>query len=126
METTLPTAMEQFLTLGGFAALVTVIVNILKAFKVVKDGQAPTWSFVMNLIGFVAFSIVGLVNPGFDAGAIDPTLQAVASVLVTLLELVTMPAISKLVHDLTMKTVPVLGFSYSARAAKTTKTKRTK
>jgi quinol-cytochrome oxidoreductase complex cytochrome b subunit len=111
-----PIRVNEFLALGGFAVLVTVIVNILKAVKVVQDGQAQTWSFLLNLAGFILFSALGMLNPTIDWGAIDATIAAVASVLIKILELATMPAISKLAHEWTMKSVPVLGFSYSARA----------
>ncbi len=115
--------MNEFLALGGFAVLVTVIVNILKYAKLVQDGQAPTWAFLINLAGFAAFSVLGILKPGIDWQGVDATIAAAATILVQILEFVTMPAISKLAHDIGLRSVPVLGFSYSVRAEQKAKAK---
>jgi len=109
--------LTQFMALGGIALFIATLVNVLKAFHVIQDGQAPTYSFVLNLGAFVIFSVVGWFKPGVEWAAIDSTLAAIANVAITIFKLATQVLISKLGHENVLKTVPVLGFSYSARAA---------
>lgn len=47
----------EFAALVGFAALVSVIVNILKVAGVVKDGTADKWVAGFNLAGVLGFAI---------------------------------------------------------------------
>lgn len=84
--------LAQFATLLGFAAMVSVIINILKYFKVVKDGTADKWVAGFNFLGVLALFIIRLVNPDLDISLIDKNIgqfaifaQYVLSFIVTLL-----------------------------------------
>ena len=108
---------NQFMALGGIALFIATVVNVLKALKILQDGQAPTVSFGLNLVAFVIFSLLGWFKPGVEWAAIDTTLAMIANALITIMKLATQVLASKLWHENVLKTVPVLGFSYSARIA---------
>jgi hypothetical protein len=103
--------LEVLATLAGFAALFAVVINVLKFFGVLSDGQAPTLSLVLN------FGLLGLVIAsklfGFDILKLDNYANIIASFIAALLALVVPPAVSRLTHKILRKRVPVLGFSHS-------------
>ena len=103
----------QFLALGGVASLVTVIVNLLKSFSVIHEGQAETWVTALNLIGFVAFfalKIIGFTN----FPQLDQTASAIAQILVLIFQLFSQFGFSKVAHA-AIRGTPFVGFSYSLR-----------
>ena len=103
--------LEVLATLAGFAALFAVVINALKFFGVLSDGQAPTLSLILN------FGLLGLVIAsklfGFDILKLDNYANIIASFIAALLALVMPPAVSRLTHKVLRKRVPVLGFSHS-------------
>ena len=104
--------LDVLVTLVGFAALFTVVINALKFFGVLSDGQAPMLSLILN------FGLLGLVIAsklfGFDILKLDNYANIIASFIAALLALVVPPAVSRGFHRLLRKRVPVLGFSHSA------------
>lgn len=101
-----------YLALAGTAALIAVVINILKKFGIVKDGDAPTWSLVLNLVGFVLFVVANIA--GLDVAGIDNVLASVASLLAALLGLIGQFGITKIANA-GVRGVPLIGYSYSAR-----------
>ena len=87
--------LQLFIALAGFAALASVIVDILKRFGL-PDGSAPTASLIINLIGFVLFVVANVF--GLDVAGIDKILAGVASVLTALLGLLGQLIVSRGVH----------------------------
>lgn len=57
-----------FGSLGGVGALVAALVNVGKTVGLVKDGQAPTVSTGLNLVGLVVVFVLGVVAPEKIAG----------------------------------------------------------
>lgn len=103
------TLLGDFMKLGGFAALVSVLVDIGKRFGIVKDGDAPTWVTGINLVGLVIFFVAKVVN--FDFAGLDPVFAQVATVLAALLALVGQVAVSRFAH-FTLQGVKVIRFSH--------------
>lgn len=106
----------QFGLLAGFAALVAVVVNALKRFGVIKDGESPRWVLIFNLVGLVIFVAVRLFAPQVDVGAADQLIAQLAQILVIVLGFVAQVGVSK-VSNLAVRGLPVIGFSYAYNAA---------
>ena len=105
-----------FLSLAGWAALVTIVINLLKVFGVVQDGQAPKFLLVFNSVGLILFAALGIfahVAPEqFDALA-----SAIAGLLTAILGFVTMFGVSEKAHKvLSNANLPGIGKSYSGDA----------
>ena len=106
---------EQLMALGGLAALIAVVINILKTFGVVKDGQAGLWSTGLNLAGLVALFVVGIVAPEYDIPGLDGQVAQVAQILSLIFAFIMQNWVSKGTHDvLASGKVPVIGKSFSA------------
>ena len=98
--------------MGGIALLITVLVNVLKFFNVVKDGDAPKWTGGLTLVAVLALYVTRLFIPAFDPTGIDATLFEVACVGQYILTYVLSLGISKLSHA-TLRGIPVIGKSYT-------------
>jgi len=102
----------QFSALVGFAALVSVIINVLKIFNVVKDGTADKWVASINLVGLTAFVAAKMFIPDFDVIPVDTQLGQLANVATYLISYITMLLGSKLTYVAT-KGLPIIGKSNS-------------
>ena len=96
----------------GFAALVSMIVNVLKFFGVVKDGQADKWVAGFNLAGVLALFVVRMFIPEFDPMPLDTIFGQIASVGVYIMSFVVMIFGSKLTYA-AVKGLPLIGKSNS-------------
>jgi hypothetical protein len=108
------TILVQFSALVGFAALVSVVINILKMFGVVKDGTADKWVAGFNLAGILTLYGLRLFVPDFDATSADSAMQEMALVASYIVSYVGMLLGSKLTYIAT-KDLPVIGYSNSSR-----------
>lgn len=61
----------QWSTLAGFGALIAFVVNVLKSLGLVRDGQAPTWSAALNLLGLAGLLALRVYAPQVDIVAVD-------------------------------------------------------
>lgn len=113
----LASLLPQFLALAGFAALAAAVINSLKAAGVVKDGQAPTYSLLINLAGFVALVLVKVFSPQTDINSADQTLETVAQILVLVLGLIGQFGASKVANN-SLRGIPVIGYSHAGEKAK--------
>ncbi len=111
---TLQELFAQLAALGGVAALIAFIVNALKRFNVVKDGQAKTVAAGLNLVALAGLLVAGVVAPNLDLFTIDSMAGKIAAIGVMVLSLVVQIGISGKAHD-TVTGVPVIGFSYSEK-----------
>lgn len=102
-----------FVSLAGTGSLIAAIVNALKTFGVVADGQAPQWSLGLNLIGLVVLFAIGLFAPTADIQGLDGIAAQVAQILSLVLGLVVQLGGAKWAHGL-LKGTPVVGKSFSA------------
>jgi hypothetical protein len=110
----------EFASLIGFAALVTIIVNILKYFKVVRDYDAPTWVAGFNALGLIGLIVYRFFFPDAIITGLDASLATVASVLTYILAFIVQLGISKVAH-LAARGTPVIGTSYTLIKAKAAK-----
>lgn len=104
----------QFVALLGFAALVSVAINILKLAGVVKDGDSAKWVAGFNLAGVIALYVVSYFKLPVDVGAIDKTLLEVATLAGLILSYVSTLLVSKLTYVAT-KELPVIGATFSPK-----------
>ena len=98
--------------LVGFAAFVAAVVNVLKYFGVVADGDAPKVAAGLNLIGLIGLFLLEVFLPGTSIDAIDAQFGAVAVLVALLLSFVVQMGVSKLTH-IAIKGVPLIGFSHN-------------
>jgi hypothetical protein len=102
----------EFAGLMGFAALVAVVINILKTFKVIGDGAATKWSTGLNLAGLVALMVYRFFQPETPVTGIDSSLASIANILTVVLAFVVQLGTSKVSH-LALKGTPLIGKSYT-------------
>ncbi len=112
MTADLPQLLSSFLALAGWAALVAAVINAGKFLKLIPDGQAPNVSITLNVVGFAALTILRLFRPDFDVAGADVVLASVATVLTSVLALLSQLGVSKLINN-GIKGLPVIGYSYS-------------
>jgi len=106
----IPQLLQVLLSLGGFGALIGLIINVLKTVGVVKDGQATNWATGLNLVLLIALFVGKVV--GFDVAGLDGIASQVADTGIVILQLIVMIGGSRLFHN-TLRGVPVVGRSLS-------------
>lgn len=106
------------LKLGGFAALVAVLVNIGKTIKLVPDGLAPTVSTGLNLVGLIVLYVMGIVKPDFNIEQMDSVAGTLAQILALTFGLIWQLIASRLTHEKALKGLPLIGKSFSGEQVK--------
>lgn len=76
---------QAFLALGGFAAFVPALINLLKYLGVVKEGDANGWQSLLNSFLFLIFIGLRILLPDFDVGIADTIFAQIAAVIVAVL-----------------------------------------
>lgn len=99
--------------LVGFAAFVSLLVNVLKFFGVVQDGTADKWVAGLNLAGVIGLYVVRMLMPDWDVIPIDNTLGEIALIGSYILSYVTMILGSKLTY-IAVRNLPIIGKSNSS------------
>ena len=94
--------------LAGLGGLISVLVNLLKAIGVIKDGTSERWVQGFNLVAFIAVAVVYFMKVQVDWAQIDGWL----GVLATFIGFVVQLFGSKVTYAVT-RGAPVIGFSYS-------------
>lgn len=102
----------EFAALLGFAAIVSLLVNVLKVFGVVKDGTADKWVAGFNMLGVLTLLGLRLFVPEFDIAPIDSAMKEIAIIGTYILSYVSMLLGSKLAYFAT-RGLPVIGKSNS-------------
>jgi len=103
---------SQWIALAGAGALIACLINVGKALGWIKDGQAVTWSTVLNVVGMIGLLLLKLFKPDADLVVIDGFASQVAQALMILVGLVTQMLSSKGTH-IALKGVPVIGKSFT-------------
>jgi len=99
---------------AAIASLVALLVDALKRFGVVKDGDSGKWAAGFNLLGLVGFSVYFFLNPAFAFAEMDAVLKNVLSVVQVILAYVMQLGLSPKVHVLGyFAKLPLLGYSLS-------------
>lgn len=104
----------QFMALGGIGALLALLINVGKAFGIVKDGDAPKWSAGLNLAGVAALFILRIVKPGFDLAPADSAVGAFVAAISPLVGWIISTITSKATHA-KLAGVPLVGTSFTQR-----------
>lgn len=94
----------------GFSVFVSLLVNVLKIFGVVKDGTADKWVAGFNLVGVLALYTVRIINPTFDPSGIDKILLEIGTVGAYILGYITTLLGSKLTY-VAVRNLPIIGKS---------------
>lgn len=102
----------EWAALGGVAAIIAVVINVLKYFKLVADGQAQSWSAALNLIAMAVFVGLKIYKPDIDLAGIDAEIAKVAEIALIILGYVMQLGISKGTHA-AVRGVPLVGKSFS-------------
>ena len=97
--------------LAGLGGLISVLVNLLKAIGLVKDGTSEQWVQGFNLIAFIAVAVVYFMKVQVDWAQIDGWLEVLATFIGFVVQLFG----SKVTYAVT-RGAPVIGFSYSNKA----------
>lgn len=105
-----------FATLGGLAALISVLINIGKTVGIIHDGQAPTWSTALNLAGLIALFVLQLLGKSDLVPALDSQAGALASVLTAIFGFVWQLIVSLKAHG-ALKGAAIVGKSFSLERA---------
>jgi hypothetical protein len=109
----------QFAALGGVAAAITIVVNILKYFSVIKEEKVAMWVGILQLVGYLALYVTKIFRPDFSPAGIDAVALEIATVATYLLSFLVQFGIGKLTHNI-VRGVPVIGKSYTYDATKLT------
>jgi len=96
--------------LAGLGGFVSVIVNLLKKAGIVKDGTADQWFEAINLGAFVIVAGVYVWKVDIDWTQVDAWLQALASLLGLVVQVVG----GRATYDV-LRGVPFVGFSFAKK-----------
>ncbi len=88
-----------FGALAGVALLVPALVNALKYFGAINDGQSGKAQTLINLVLFVSLAGVKLFVPDFDPSHADQVLGQLAGVITGIIALVGQFGISKKAYE---------------------------
>jgi len=102
----------QFGLMLGYAAVVSLLVNIGKLLKWVKDGTADKWVAGANLVGVLVLYVSRIVFPDFDPFKVDSILGEVALVGGYIFGFIGMLVESKITY-FAAKGLPIIGASNS-------------
>ena len=110
-------AIQQFLVMGGFAALVAMFINIFKTIGWVKDGTAGTVSAIVNLAGLVGVFLLQNFFPNISITAIDEHMTIIAQILTSIFTYIYQYWVSSGTHKvLSAGNVPLIGASNTPKA----------
>jgi len=96
----------------GLGALVSVLISWGKSAGVVTDGTAQTWVTGLNLVAIVALFVAKVAGVELDMTALDANLGTVATILVSIGQLVLAMGGSKLFYSISRGS-PIVGKSFS-------------
>ena len=109
----------QFGQLVGVAAAIAALVNVFKAFGLVKDGDAGKWVAALNLVALAVLVALKLFAPGVALEQIDAQAAMLAQVLLIILGYVVQLLGSTTAHDLFSRMrLPFVGKSFTLDAFK--------
>lgn len=98
-----------FGALVGIPAVITVVINVLKAMGAVKDGQGEKWAQWMNFAAFITLFVLGQFFPEVDLGSVDEFALQIANLGAFALALLPIGMkVSGVAHD-AMAGLPLIG-----------------
>jgi len=106
--------LAQFFGLAGVGGLVALAVNVGKSAGWIKDGQAPTYKTIINLVLFVAFVVLRIFKPDVDMAGLDGNAATLAEIGMLALGFVVQNFGSLAGHK-SVRGAALIGKSYSAQ-----------
>jgi hypothetical protein len=105
-----------FGSLVGLPAFISFVIDMLKRFGVVKDGDAPNWVTGGNLIGLALVFVLSLF-PAINLPGLDAQLATIVKILVMIVSLIPATAWSQLVSKIThmLNGGTFLGYSFTVK-----------
>jgi hypothetical protein len=108
----------QFVALAGIAALISVVVNLLKVAGVVKDGQSEYYVVGLNLLGLVVLFVFHVFQPSaINLPGWDATAASIAQILTIVLGFIGQLGVSRVSYAAT-KGMPIIGKSFAVAKKK--------
>jgi hypothetical protein len=105
---------QQYELLAGFAAIVAALVNVGKAFGLVKDGDASKWSLGLSTLGLIVFISLKMFKPELDVPGLDAVLTEASEIMLYALGIAVALGLPGLFHGLfKASSVPLIGKSFS-------------
>jgi len=95
-------------SLGALGGVISMLVNVLKSFGVIKDDQSEKWVGIINLIVYIIVAVIFFLNVPADWAQVNGYLEVAAVILGYLVQILG----SKLAYPL-LKGTPAIGYSYS-------------
>lgn len=104
-----------FGSLAGVSALIAVVVQVGKVFRLVKDGTSSQWTSALNLLAFIGLVYFGVFQPSIAIEVLDGYAAQVAQIGLFVLGFIIQMTTSKPTYDsLKSANVPLLRFSYNS------------
>jgi hypothetical protein len=95
-------------SLAGLGSFISVLVNLLKAIGVVKDGTADKWYEGISLGAFAIVAVVYFMRADVDWTTIDAWLQSLASLIGLVVQLVS----GRITYEV-FRGMPLIGYSHT-------------
>ncbi len=105
--------LTQLASLAGVAAFFAFLINALKQFGIIEDGDAPRWNAALNLIALVVLFVFGKT---LNVPGIDQALGQIALLGMLILQLFGQMLVTRAVHY-TVRGISLIGTSYSLKTA---------
>ncbi len=102
----------EFASLAGVGGLVAFVINALKQFNVVRDGQAPTWSVGINVGLLIVLYGLKVFAPSVDVLKLDGVAASLAQIGIIILGLVTQLGGTKVANS-AVRGSPFIGYSHT-------------
>lgn len=103
--------------LGGFAILITALINVGKQAGWVKNGNAQTVSLCLNTLGLVVLVFLQITGKFNSVPVIDQHAGALGNTINAVLVLVFQLYVSRKGHENVLAGLPAIGKSFSDRRA---------
>ena len=104
--------LAQYAGLVGVAALIALMINVLKTFEIVTDGTAQNWSAGLNLVFLTGLLVLQIWAPQVDVAELDAKIAGLVQVGVVVLGYVLQLLGSKVTHQI-VKGTALIGTSNS-------------
>jgi hypothetical protein len=103
-----------FAALVGFPAFLAAVVNVLKYFGVLADGQAPDVIFWANIAGFAGVALAYFTGNLPLLNQIDLQLGGLATALLSFVAFISQLKLAAVYHA-GLRGAPLIGTSFSAK-----------
>ena len=104
--------LAQYAGLVGVAALIALVINVLKTLGIVTDGTAQNWSAGLNLVCLTGLLVLQIFAPQIDVAILDAKIAGLVEVGVVVLGYVLQLLGSRVTHSI-VSGVALIGKSFS-------------